>query len=210
MNQIKTYNMSNLNISNTHYNYYYNKNNFKKENINLNKDPYKDIPILKWFQKTISGDICLLKNGLVRKTYTNDIKRRMFKEHRALKKLEKYSHFPKIIHVHQNTIYMTYTGISILESKHIPLNLEEQINEIIDALKTEDIFHQDLILKHVTIKGNTVYLIDFEKSMTNSELTMARKFALNTYRVLKYYDVNYLKKLVQKYIPKNNNFLTII
>lgn len=169
--------------------------------MNINIDPYQNYPVIKNFTNGMSGITSLLQNNIVRKIYTTDIQTRMSKEIRALKKLSDYDHFPKLIHVHKNIIYMTYCGISIknMSYSQLPIDYEEQADEIIDALKTEDIFHKDIAIEHITVKDNTLYLIDFEKSFTQSELHFARKLNLTSWKDMRYHDLNYLKTCIKNY-----------
>jgi predicted Ser/Thr protein kinase len=163
---------------------------------------YNNKKIIKYFSRGTSGTTCLLEGNIVKKVYTNDIDRRMFKEIRALKLLHNHNHFPKILHIDNNIVYMQYVGISIKYSKILPIDYEQQIDEIIYSLKKCDIFHQDIILDHITFFDNVLYLIDFEKSMTKEELNKARILQLPEWKILKYYDVNYIKKIVES-IAKN-------
>ena len=171
----------------------------------MTSEDYSKRKILKYFTKGTSGITCLVEGNIVKKVYTNDVERRMGKEARALERLEKYGHFPKIIHKGQNTLYMTYVGRSIkyYPKLLLPKNFGQQINEIIFALKVEDVFHQDLIIDHITLHKGRIYIIDFEKSMTNEELLYAKQNNLPRWRVLKYHDVNYLRTYVKKILSED-------
>ena len=170
---------------------------------------YSNRKLIKKFTNGISGYTCLIEGNIVKKVYTNNIQRRMFKEIRALKLLENYNHFPKILHIDSNTIYMTYVGISIKNIITLPIDYQQQLAEIIEELKECDIFHQDITLDHIMVLNNILYLIDFEKSMTLDELTMAKKFKLPTYNVLRYTDVSYIQYLVDKLAQKQKSKTTI-
>lgn len=172
-------------------------------------NPYSNRKIIKYFKNGISGNTCLLEGNIVRKIYITDTERRMFKEIRALKLLHDHPHFPKILFVDKNIVYMEYVGIPIINLSILPIDYQLQLDEIINSLKECDIFHQDIILDHITVLNNILYLIDFEKSMTTDELNFAKKLRLPTWNVLRYTDVSYIKNLVENFSKKRKSNTTI-
>ena len=128
---------------------------------------------------------CFLLNNIVKKVYTNKQFQRMSNEINALKILDKYQCFPKLLKIDWDnyTIYMSYVGKSIKESKkyEIPKNIISQIMTIEAILKKENIHHNDLSLSHLMIYNGIVYLIDFEKVFINRKDT-PKSYRLSSFK----------------------------
>ena len=83
-------------------------------------------------------------------------------EIRALKKLQKYQCFPKLIKYDDHSITMSFVG------KHPEkLVVETQLINIIDILIKEKIFHRDVNLNNLFQLEGNLFLIDFEWSITD-------------------------------------------
>lgn len=96
-------------------------------------------------------------------------KTKMFEnEVECLNRLKKYEkHFPHIIHSYEDGDYgiieMSYCG-KRLRSKTIldsTINWNDQIDYIINALKSEHIIHLDIMTKNICMLDNMIYLIDY-------------------------------------------------
>jgi len=90
-----------------------------------------------------------------RKSYIADLKR----EVRALRILEKYEHFPKLLEVGDSYIVMTYVGKKI--NKKDSKKFKGQALEILQELKESGIKHRDAEDTHWRIMNEKLYLIDF-------------------------------------------------
>lgn len=100
-------------------------------------------------------------------------------EIKTLKKLEKYSHFPKILDIDENkkSIKMRYCGKSLKElknsTKHNILenisNLDEQIIKISNILDSHYIQHYDLSYNNICILDNKIFIIDFVCNNINDD-----------------------------------------
>jgi SAM-dependent methyltransferase len=81
-------------------------------------------------------------------------------EIRALKKLQKYKCFPKLIRYDDYSITMSFVG------KHPEkIVVKTQLINIIDILIKEKIFHRDINLKNLFQLEGNLFLIDFEWSI---------------------------------------------
>ena len=126
----------------------------------------------------------------------------------ALKKLEKYHYFPKVLLTDRKNgvFYMTDVGLSIKNYRHtgdLPGDLFKQIDNMIKALRAVEIFHRDLSLEHLRIKDGRVSLIDFEKCfLTNKQYEENKTANTATWQKLTYYDMDQAKVIVQEYYNK--------
>jgi len=167
-------------------------------NINLNQINKEKLPII---GNGRSGNVYKVNDNLVIKEYTNNPIRRMGKEVSALKILQKYKYFPKIYHIdiNKNELYMSNVGKSLkyIHIKYWPINWKNQIEDIINILKKNNIFHNDLSISHLMLKNNIISLIDFEKSCIN-----CCKIKTPDDEYYKYPDMDYLKEIVLSHIIK--------
>ena len=67
---------------------------------------------------------------------------------------------PKIIYKKNNELFLTNCGEKI-NKNNIPDNWKEQIMNIYEILKYNNIYHNDITLDNLTILNNKIYLIDF-------------------------------------------------
>ena len=96
------------------------------------------------------------------------------KDKYILTKLEKYNFTPKILYNNDNSLVLNITNVGdtlnkIDISKLNDLNFKDQINYIENILKKNNIVHNDLNYHNITLKGNKLYLIDFEYSILNND-----------------------------------------
>lgn len=107
-----------------------------------------------------------------RDSYIEDIKR----EAKALKKLSKYNHFPKLLDEGDNYIVMTYVGRKI--KKEEMKNFKSQALEILKELECSGIEHRDAESMHWMVSHDDVlYLIDFGAcSFKGEDNPCVRKF----------------------------------
>jgi hypothetical protein len=123
----------------------------------------------------------------------------------ALKKLEAYEHFPRVLctDTAKGTFYMNDVGRSLKEIKsksQMPRDLFVQVDYIIDALKKTNIFHRDLALEHFRIRNGVLSLIDFEKIfLTREQYEQNKKNNSAMWQKLTYHDMNHIKVMIQKY-----------
>ncbi len=111
-----------------------------------------------------SSSVYLLENYVVRKNLkSNTMGYFLFNnEISALKKLQPYKYFPKLLGYDSRrmSIFMTFCGEQIT-SKNIPDNWEEQINEIEKILNIVNVNSNDMILRNVCVLNKVIYIIDF-------------------------------------------------
>jgi predicted Ser/Thr protein kinase len=93
------------------------------------------------------------------------LKREVF----MLKKLAKYSHFPKLV-AHDDTFIITHFIGEKLNSMNKPVNYEYQKNEILKILETEKIRHCDIKAEELLVKDGILYLVDFGWAMLDGRL----------------------------------------
>ena len=87
------------------------------------------------------------------------------REYLILKKLEKYNHFPKIIEKNKKEKFIIINYVGIVLNKHNkPKNWLYQINKIINILKKNKIYHNDIKCDHFLVKNNIISLIDFGRA----------------------------------------------
>ena len=167
-------------------------------NLDLSRIDKKHFSII---GKGRSGNVYSINDNIVLKEYTNNSQRRMEKEVSALKLLQKYKYFPKIyyIDINRNELYMSNVGKSLkyIHIKYWPINWKNQIEDIINILKKNNIFHNDLSISHLMLKNNVISLIDFEKSCIN-----CCKIKKPDDKYYKYPDMDYLKEIVLNHIIK--------
>jgi tRNA A-37 threonylcarbamoyl transferase component Bud32 len=90
-------------------------------------------------------------------------------------RLGKYDNFPKLISYDKNnfTITIENCGQSLHKlrqndrSKLVVSDLDEQVNNICQALKIENITYLDLDPHNICCKNNTIFLIDFDKAVVD-------------------------------------------
>lgn len=83
------------------------------------------------------------------------------REIHILKILKKYNdHFPKIVYYDELRIITEYIGEPITKN-NIPNNIIQQINEILNIFKKENIIHSDIKKEELLIKNDNLYLVDF-------------------------------------------------
>ena len=90
--------------------------------------------------------------------YQNEIK--------YLKILEKYNITPKIIDNNDKELLLNGCG-EILNQGNLPENWKDQITNIYEILKKENIYHNDIKFDNFTVKEGKIYLIDFGWSTDN-------------------------------------------
>ncbi len=120
--------------------------------------------IIKEFKEihNYSLGVYLLEGYIVKKIIKNNALGNFMlrNEVNGLSKLNKYSHFPKLLGYFNNSIFMTYCGEKIT-SKNIPDNWQEQIEEIEMALTNAKTNPDDMIQRNICVLNNTIYIIDF-------------------------------------------------
>ena len=148
-----------------------------------------------------SGNVYKINDYIVKKDYTNNAKKRMKIEIKALSLLQKYIYFPKILHIDYDNdcIYMSYVGNSIRKTpiKLWPHNWQIQIDNIIKILNYHKIFHNDLSISHIMLHNGILSLIDFEKSCVN-----CCQIKLKEGKDYKYTSMEYLRTIMINYINK--------
>ena len=102
----------------------------------------------------------VFKNERLDSAFKNEIK--------ILKILDKYpTHFPKILLVGENYIVMDYCG-EIISPKNVPINVYDQMDEILGILKNEKIRHLDIKNHEILVNNGILNLIDFGFSRINT------------------------------------------
>jgi len=96
-----------------------------------------------------------IDDNIVRKTFKESYVWMVKREQEALKRLDKYKNFPKIISVTSEYIDMSYCGIQAKEFDR------KQCSEILSDLKESRIVHRDVIPRNLLSKEGTIFLIDF-------------------------------------------------
>lgn len=111
----------------------------------------------KVYKITTNDNKMLIKKEIFRKP-----KEKYKREVEALRKLEKFKHYPKIVkeEVRKFTFFMTHCGDRI-NKKNIPKNWLEQINEIKKELEDSDIVNGDLCDDHLLVLKGIISIIDF-------------------------------------------------
>ena len=96
-----------------------------------------------------------LNTDLVRKVFKKEYIWMVSREEEALKRLNKYKNFPKLISIGGNYIEISYCGI---QAKQLD---KKQCLEVLSALKESKIVHRDIMPRNLLSKDRTIYLIDF-------------------------------------------------
>lgn len=111
-----------------------------------------------------SSSVYLLDNYVVRKNLKkNAMGNFLFQnEISALKKLQPYKYFPKLLGYDnlRLSIFMTFCGEQI-SSKNLPDDWEKQIDEIESILTEINVNSNDMILRNVCVLNKRIYIIDF-------------------------------------------------
>jgi len=97
----------------------------------------------------------LVDDITVRKKFKQQFVWMIKREEEALKRLDKYKNFPKIISVTSEYIDMSYCGVQVRELDR------KQCLEILSALKESKIVHRDIIPRNLLTKEGSIFLIDF-------------------------------------------------
>lgn len=74
--------------------------------------------------------------------------------------LEKYNLSPKLITYDSNTLMLSNCG-SVINKENIPSNWKDQIYNIYNMLRNENLYHNDFTLSNVTVLNGKIFLIDF-------------------------------------------------
>jgi len=98
----------------------------------------------------------------IKKRFVKPRKHLLHQEVKALKKLEKFEHFPKVLEVGEDYFVMTYAG------HPIDRNAGEQVDEIMDALDKTGISHNDIRVENF-LWNDRLMLIDFGKCTFEDE-----------------------------------------
>jgi len=87
------------------------------------------------------------------------------RETKALKRLEKYNHFPKVFEEGDDYIIMEYVG----RQNMLKQEMISQVNEIMSALEIERIKHRDIREENLVVLNGVLYLIDFGMCIFDDE-----------------------------------------
>jgi predicted Ser/Thr protein kinase len=111
-----------------------------------------------------SSSVYLLDNYVVRKNLKNNAMGNFLFQNEilALKKLQPYKYFPKLLGYDnlRLSIFMTFCGEQI-SSKNLPDDWERQIDEIETILTKINVNSNDMILRNVCVLNKRIYIIDF-------------------------------------------------
>lgn len=166
----------------------------------LNLKQLRNYQPIREFELGKSGQSYLLPDNIVLKPYAKSRMDKVKREVWALTALEPYPFFPKIVHMDyaENCLYMTYVGERIYEitPEDIPDDYPEQLDGIVKALLSADVFHRDVHLYHITLYRGRLHLIDFEKCCTLRE---SRAQLANGTSKLWYSDITYIRELVTRH-----------
>ena len=103
----------------------------------------------------------------IKKTWLNGIEYLKEREVKALKRLAKYSHYPKLLEERENYIIETYCG----RASRIKKDMIDQVEEIAKELETENIRHQDLVNKNLLSLNGNLYVVDFSRAVFDEEIS---------------------------------------
>jgi hypothetical protein len=88
-------------------------------------------------------------------------------EVRALTLLSKYErHFPTLVSYTSEYVIMEFIVGDLLKRGNIPVNLQEQVNDILIILEKERLCHNDIGLQQFIVSNGILVLTDFESSFT--------------------------------------------
>ena len=105
----------------------------------------------------------------IKKTWLNGVEYLKEREVKALRRLAKYKHYPKLLEEGDNYIIETYCGRrSRLRNSQ---EMKSQVEEIVQELKQEKITHQDLYLKNMLVLNDVLYVIDFSRAVFDDEVS---------------------------------------
>ena len=141
-------------------------NNLLKMNFKDRRVYLMSLKIKKQFKSPhhYSTSVYLLDNYIVRKNLkSNRLGYFLFmNEIKALKKLNSFEHFPKLIayDFKQMCIYMTFCGEQI-SKKNIPIDWRQQLNEIQKNLLSVNVNSNDMILRNICVLNKKIHIIDF-------------------------------------------------
>lgn len=111
-----------------------------------------------------SASVYLLDNYIVRKNLKSNVMGNFLfqNEISALKKLQPYNYFPKLLGYDNRrlSIFMTFCGEQI-SSKNLPEDWEKQIDDIETILTNVNVNSNDMILRNVCVLNKRIYIIDF-------------------------------------------------
>jgi tRNA A-37 threonylcarbamoyl transferase component Bud32 len=89
-----------------------------------------------------------------------------------LRKLDGVPHFPDLVAVDEESIYITDCGQQFTSEQLATLdldNVEEQLEKILDLLEDVGIRHRDITVNNLMWKDGVLYLVDFGWSIWGTE-----------------------------------------
>ncbi len=69
-------------------------------------------------------------------------------------------HFPTLLSIGKNCIYLSYCGVPITK-RNLPKSWKSQLSEILNFLEKKQIWHNDMDENNFLVLNKTLYLIDF-------------------------------------------------
>jgi len=107
----------------------------------------------------------------IKKVLHRKPKEKYERETRALKSLENYNHYPKIIEEipKDYTFYMSHCGDQI-NKKNLPKDWLNQISEIRGELNKHDIVNGDINENHLLVLNGIIKIIDFGNIRFKSDI----------------------------------------
>jgi len=147
----------------------------------------------KVYKITTNDDKMLIKKQIFRKP-----KEKYRREVDALRKLEKYGHYPKIVkeEAKKFTFFMTHCGDKI-NKKNIPKNWLDQINEIKKELEECHIVNGDLRDDHLLVLKGIISIIDFGNIRLKDE-TFFKKHNYDKYKQIQHNKLNTICECASK------------
>ena len=112
----------------------------------------------------------------IRKTYINGTRLKEL-EVKALKRLQGFEHFPKLLEDGDDYIVMSYVG----KRSNVKKNMKAQAIEILKKLQEVNVVHNDITLKNLLAKNGQLYLIDFDRCLLDGKIDRWRQRAKSTY-----------------------------
>jgi len=121
-------------------------------------------PMINYWDKKVNTSSVLdrISPNKIKKRFVEPRKHLLHQEVKALKKLEKFEHFPKVLEVGEDYFIMTYVG------HPIDRNAGEQTEEILNALDKAGIAHNDIRVENF-LWDDKLMLIDFGKCSFKDE-----------------------------------------